>query len=202
MVLCGTVYIFEYYAYRRMDLISIIFIALGLSMDAIAVAMSLGLSIKSLKIQNGFVIGLFFGGFQAIMPVIGWSIGLSLKDLITSWDHWLVFGLLAGIGIKMIYESVKIQPDREEVKDLKMSVLVLLSLATSIDALAIGISFAVLRIAIITPVLIIGFVTFLLSFLGVGFGRHAGHLFQRKIETVGGVILILIGVKIVLEHLL
>jgi len=185
-----------------MDTVTIILIALGLSMDATAVAVGLGLSIKSLKIQNGFVIGLFFGGFQAIMPVIGWSIGLGLKDLITSWDHWLVFGLLTGIGIKMIYESVKIKPVEDEIKDLKMSVLLLLSLATSIDALAIGISFAVLRIAIITPVLVIGFVTFLLSFLGVGFGRHAGHLFERKLETVGGIILILIGVKIVLEHLL
>jgi manganese efflux pump family protein len=185
-----------------MDTVTIIFIALGLSMDAIAVAMSLGLSNKSLKIQNGFVIGLFFGGFQAIMPVIGWSIGISLKDFITSWDHWLAFGLLAGIGIKMIYESMIAKPAQEEVKDLTMGVLVFLSLATSIDALAIGISFAVLRIAIITPVIIIGFITFLLSFLSVGFGRHAGHLFQRKIETVGGIILILIGVKIVLEHIL
>jgi manganese efflux pump family protein len=184
-----------------MDLFTIIIIALGLSMDAIAVAVSLGLSIKSLKVQNGFVIGLFFGSFQAIMPVIGWSVGYGFKDLIAAWDHWIVFGLLTIIGMKMIYESIKIKSAEDEIKVLKMKVLLLLAVATSIDALAIGVSFAILRIAIITPVMIIGLVTFVLSFLAVGFGRHAGYLFQRKIEMLGGIILIGIGIKILLEHI-
>ncbi|MBA4312686.1 MAG: hypothetical protein C0417_08655 [Chlorobiaceae bacterium] len=184
-----------------MDNISIIFIAFGLSMDAVAVAVSMGLSINSLRIKHGILIGLFFGVFQAVMPVIGWITGKSLQNIIVGVDHWVAFGLLTLIGAKMIYESVKPNPDGDNIKSLTVRVLLILSIATSIDAFAIGISFAILQISIITPILIIGGITFLLSFLGVGLGKHVGYLFSKKIEIVGGVILILIGVKILFEHL-
>jgi putative Mn2+ efflux pump MntP len=184
-----------------MDLITILLIALGLSMDAVAVAVSLGLTIKSLKIHNGVVIGLFFGVFQAIMPVIGWAAGRSLRDLIVGVDHWIAFVLLVIIGSKMIYESIRIKSIDEEIKQLSMHLLFILSIATSIDALAIGVSFAFLDITIVNPVIIIGLVTFLLSFLAVGLGKHLGYLFSSKIEIVGGVILIGIGIKILFEHI-
>ena len=184
-----------------MDLITILLIALGLSMDAVAVAISLGLTIKSLKIHNGLIIGIFFGIFQAIMPVIGWAAGRRLRDLIVGVDHWIVFGLLVLIGSKMIYESLKIKSTEKDIPQLSIYLLLMLSIATSIDALAIGVSFAFLDIAIIYPVIIIGLVTFLLSFLAVGLGKHLGYLFSRKIEIIGGIILIGIGLKILFEHI-
>jgi len=171
-------------------------------MDAVAVAASMGLTIKSLKIHNGLIIGLFFGVFQAIMPVIGWAAGRSLKDLIIGIDHWIAFCLLALIGSKMIYESLKTKSSEDDNKYLSMRLLLMLSIATSIDALAIGISFAFLDSGIIGPILIIGSVTFILSFLGVGFGKHIGYLLSRKIEIAGGIILIGIGLKILLGDLL
>ena len=182
-----------------MDLTTIFFIALGLAMDAVAVAISLGLTIKSLKIYNGLIIGLFFGSFQALMPVIGWAAGRSLRQYIVNFDHWIAFGLLAIIGIKMIYESIKYE--EQKIDTLSMKTLLMLSIATSIDALAIGISFALFNSEIITPILIIGAVTFVLSFLAVGFGKHAGSLLPKRIEVIGGVILFGIGLKILLEHL-
>ena len=184
-----------------MDTPTILFIALGLSMDAIAVAISLGITIKSLKIHNGLVIGIFFGLFQSIMPVIGWGAGRSLRDLIISVDHWIAFGLLVLVGSKMIYESLKIKSNDNEIKQLSLYMLLSLSIATSIDALAIGVSFAFLDLQIVTPVIIIGLTTFILSFLAVGLGKHLGFILSRKIEIVGGVVLIGIGVKILLEHL-
>ncbi|MDI6767157.1 MAG: manganese efflux pump MntP family protein [Bacteroidota bacterium] len=184
-----------------MDFITIFLIALGLSMDAVAVAISMGLSINSLRIRHGLLIGLFFGAFQAIMPVLGWAAGRGLKDFISGVDHWIAFGLLTIIGVKMIYESIKGRPMNDKIKQLNIYILFMLSIATSIDALAIGISFAFLQSEIITPILIIGIVTFVLSFLGVGFGKHVGYLLPKRIEIVGGIILIGIGTKILLEHL-
>ena len=184
-----------------MDFITIFLIALGLSMDAVAVAVSLGLTIKSLKIHNGFIIGIFFGVFQAIMPVVGWAAGRELKEFIMGVDHWIAFGLLTIIGMKMIYEALRAKEMEDEVKTLGMHLLFMLSIATSIDALAIGVSFGMLNISIITPVLIIGGVTFILSFLAVGFGKHFGRFFRRRVEIFGGIILIGIGVKILLEHI-
>lgn len=184
-----------------MDFITVLFIAFGLSMDAVAVAISLGLSVDSLKIRHGLLIGFFFGLFQAIMPIVGWMAGRSLHELIIGVDHWIAFGLLIIIGVRMIYESLKTKSVENEVKSLTLYLLLMLSIATSIDALAIGISFALLQVEIITPILIIGGVTFLLSFLGVGLGKHIGFLFSKKIEIVGGIVLIGIGVKILVEHL-
>lgn len=184
-----------------MDIITILFIALGLSMDAVAVAIGMGLSIDTLRIRHGLLIGLFFGIFQATMPIIGWAAGRSLREYITGVDHWIAFGLLVIIGVKMIYESLRTKTIDNEIKSLNMYMLFMLSIATSIDALAVGISFALLNGTIITPIIIIGTVTFVLSFLGVGLGKHAGSLLPKRIEIAGGIILIGIGTKILIEHL-
>ena len=185
-----------------MDLTTIVLIAFGLAMDAFAVSITSGLTIKHSKISNTLKIAMFFGSFQAFMPVIGWLAGLSLIDLISGFDHWAAFLLLNLIGCKMIYESIKIQPNEKSANPLGIQVLLILSIATSIDALAVGLSFAFLEIFIATPVIVIGAVTFLLSFLGVHFGNKLGHFFEKKIEVLGGLILISIGVKILVEHLL
>ncbi|MBI5475586.1 MAG: manganese efflux pump [Ignavibacteriales bacterium] len=182
-----------------MDTLTIILIAIGLSLDAVAVSISMGLSISTLKIKHGLIIGIFFGVFQAVMPAIGWFFGRSFQTVIETFDHWIAFGLLTIIGVKMIYESLSPKP--ENIKKLSFQSLLVLSLATSIDAFAIGISFAMLEISIVTPILIIGSITFFFSFLGVGLGKHVGQLIPKKIEVVGGIILIGIGLKIILQHL-
>lgn len=184
-----------------MNIISIIFIAFGLSMDAFAVSITSGFSIKSLKINNALKIGTFFGLFQAIMPIIGWLAGLSFREIISDIDHWIAFGLLVIIGSKMIYESSKMEVKNDKINPLNLYLLLTLSIATSIDALAIGLTLSFLKVSIILPVIIIGSVTFLLSVTGVYIGNKFGHYFERKIEIVGGFILIGIGVKILIEHL-
>jgi putative Mn2+ efflux pump MntP len=184
-----------------MDIINILLIAFGLSMDAFAVSITNGIAIKHQRINHALRIGIFFGSFQALMPLIGWLAGLSLRDLISGIDHWVAFGLLALIGSKMIYESMKIGPDDKETNSLNIFVLLLLSIATSIDALAVGLSFAFLKISIITPIIVIGIVTFILSFLGVLVGNKLGHFFENKMEFLGGLVLIGIGIKIFIQHL-
>ncbi|MBW2652600.1 MAG: manganese efflux pump [Deltaproteobacteria bacterium] len=184
-----------------MDAITIIAIAFGLAMDAFAVSITSGITIKNLKINNALKIALFFGLFQAIMPVIGWLAGLSLKDFISEIDHWIAFGLLSFIGCKMIYESITVQSNEKQIDPLNVYVLLMLSVATSIDALAVGVSFAFLKVSIVTPVIIIGTVTFLLSYLGVYIGDRIGHFFENKIEIAGGLLLIGIGLKILIESL-
>ena len=184
-----------------MDLTAILLIALGLAMDAFAVSVTNGITIKHQRIQNALKIGLFFGAFQALMPSIGWLAGLSLREWIGGVDHWIAFGLLTLIGGKMIYESVKTGSEEKASDPLGLFVLFMLSIATSIDALAVGLSFALLKISIVTPILVIGLVTFALSFLGVFIGNKVGHFFENKIEILGGLILIGIGVKILIGHL-
>lgn len=184
-----------------MDIITILFIAVGLSMDAFAVSITSGLTIKNLKVNNALKIAIFFGSFQAIMPLIGWLAGLSVRSFISGVDHWIAFGLLSFVGCKMIYESITTKPTAKENNPLNMYVLLVLSVATSIDALAVGLSLSFLNISIATPVVIIGVVTFLLSFLGVFIGDRFGHYFEKKMEIVGGLILIGIGIKILIEHL-
>jgi putative Mn2+ efflux pump MntP len=170
-------------------------------MDAFAVSVSNGMTIQHQRTNHALKIGIFFGSFQALMPLIGWSAGLGLADLISDVDHWVAFGLLSLIGCKMIYESMSMNGKKKEVSSLSLYMLLMFSIATSIDALAVGISFAILNISIITPILVIGTVTFALSFLGVLIGNKAGHFFEKKIEILGGFILIGIGIKILLEHL-
>jgi putative Mn2+ efflux pump MntP len=184
-----------------MDILSIILIAFGLAMDAFAVSITSGITIKQLKINNALKIAFFFGAFQAIMPLVGWLAGLSLREFIANIDHWIAFGLLSFIGCKMIYEAVTLQSEEKETNPLNVYVLLMLSVATSIDALAVGVSFAFLNIAIITPIIVIGAITFILSFLGVFIGDRIGHFFENKIEIAGGLILIGIGVKILVQDL-
>jgi len=180
----------------------IIFVALGLAMDAFAVSITSGVIIKQLKLRNILKIAIFFGLFQTFMPVIGWFVGLSVRGFISAFDHWIAFGLLSLIGCKMIYESFKLKPEKSPRNPLNVYVLLLLSVATSIDALVIGVSFAFLRIFIVTPIIVIGTVTFLLSAFGVFIGNKFGHFFENKIEIIGGIFLIGIGLKILLEHLI
>ena len=184
-----------------MDAITIIAIAFGLAMDAFAVSITSGITIKNLKVNNALKIALFFGLFQAIMPLVGWLAGLSLRGFIAEIDHWIAFGLLCIIGFKMIYESSKMEANNKKIDPLNVYVLLMLSIATSIDALAVGLSLSFLNVSIALPAIIIGVVTFLLSIFGVYFGNRFGHYFERKIEIIGGLILIGIGVKILIDHL-
>jgi putative Mn2+ efflux pump MntP len=184
-----------------MDPITILFIAVGLAMDAFAVSVASGFAIRPFRFRHAFRIALFFGAFQAIMPLIGWGMGFQIKDYITAIDHWAAFGLLSLIGMKMIYESVKMESNVKGIDLRRLPILFLLAVATSIDAFVVGITLALLKTTIIVPIFIIGSVTFVLSFIGVIIGDRFGHFFERRIEIVGGCILIGIGVKILVEHL-
>jgi putative Mn2+ efflux pump MntP len=185
---------------HRMHLFETIFIALGLSMDAFAVSISSGITITNPRIENALKIAIFFGAFQAFMPVIGWLAGLGLRELISRVDHWIAFGLLCLIGCRMIYESTRGGSEKKILNPLSLGVLLVLSVATSIDALAAGVSFAFLKVSILIPIIVIGSVTFLLSFLGVFVGNRSGRFLQSKAELVGGLVLIGIGTKILIEH--
>jgi len=182
-------------------MITIILIAFGLAMDAFAVSIASGVTIKKLRLEHAVRIAVFFGGFQAFMPLIGWLAGSGLSGAIVAVEHYVTFGILLFIGGKMIYESVKIKENERRLDCTRVSVLLFLALATSIDALAAGFSFAFLDLGIVKPVLVIGGVTFCLSLAGVYIGDRVGHLFESKIEIVGGVMLIGVGIKILVEHL-
>ena len=180
-------------------------IAVGLSMDAFAVAVCKGLKMRQLDIAKTAVIALFFGGFQALMPLLGWALGKQFEHYITSIDHWITFFLLLFIGGKMIIESFKKDKDSEEKPEyeekLDLKELTLMAVATSIDALAVGVTYAFLQVNILTSITVIGSVTFILSALGVGVGHKFGAKYKNKAELCGGIILVLIGIKILLEHL-
>lgn len=170
-------------------------------MDAFAVSISSGITIEKPRIENALKIAVFFGAFQAFMPVIGWLAGLGLRELISQVDHWIAFGLLCVIGGRMIYQSTRARSEKKVLNPLNLGVLLLLSVATSIDALAAGVSLAILKVSIVLPVVIIGAVTFALSFLGVFVGDKSGRFLESKAEFVGGLVLIGIGTKILIEHL-
>lgn len=184
-----------------MNTITTVFIAFGLAADAFAVSITSGMKIKRLKINDALKIATFFGGFQAVMPLIGWVLGISLRGLISDIDHWIAFGLLSFIGGRMIYESLKVEPSAKPFNPLHIYILLSLSVATSVDALVVGLSFAVLKQSIYTLVIMIGSITFLLAVLGCFIGSKFGKFFNNKIEAIGGIILIGIGVKILVEHL-
>ena len=170
-------------------------------MDAFAVSIASGVTIKQFKIRHALTIGAWFGFFQAFMPLIGWLCGIKLRVHISEIDHWIAFGLLSAVGVKMIYESFKIESEKKS-DPLAVHVLFALAIATSIDALAAGLSFAILEISIIMPVVLIGLITFLFSVTGVWIGNQCGHLFERKIEIFGGILLIAIGFEILISHLI
>jgi putative Mn2+ efflux pump MntP len=174
--------------------------AVGLAMDSFSVSIARGftqthtnLSIEALKT------GFFFGLFQAVMPMLGWVVGLSIVDFISDFDHWIAFGLLSFIGLRMIYESISKQ-SKKVVNSTSFQVLLILSVATSIDALAVGLSLSFLETSIIIPAIMIGIITFFLSFLGVFIGKKFGSYFER-IGVLGGIILIVIALRILFEHL-
>jgi len=181
--------------------ITIILIALGLAMDSFSVSIANGLATNTFKISKALTIGLFFGFFQALMPIIGWLAGESIADYISAFDHWIAFTLLTFIGVKMIYESITDKPNNF-LGAYNVKVILILSIATSIDALAVGLSFSFLGISIFFPAIIIGVVAFLMSFFGVYVGRRFGKILKNRIEILGGSILIIIGLKILLEHVI
>ena len=184
-----------------MNVITIIVIALALAADAFAVSVASGTVYKQLKVKHAFRLALFFGFFQAFMPLIGSLAGRTISEYIDNYAHWVIFSLLSAIGCKMIYESFKIKPESKNPDPLNIIVLLVLSVATSIDALVVGVTLSLLTTSILTAAVIIGLVTFLLSYIGVFIGKKFGHFFENKIEAVGGIILLALGLKILLEKL-
>lgn len=178
----------------------LLILAIGLSMDAFAVSICKGLSVQKLELKHMLVVGAYFGGFQAFMPSIGYLLGSQFEHLIVSVDHWIAFFLLLIIGGNMIKESRETDVDALD-DDFGVKTMLLLAIATSIDALAVGITFAFLRVNIVAAVLFIGCITFVCSAIGVKIGNVFGVKYKSKAELAGGVILILIGTKILLEHL-
>lgn len=184
-----------------MDIFTIIATAVALSMDAFAVSVTNGFIIKKLKFSHAFRIAFSFGIFQALMPVIGWAAGFTFRDLIGAFDHWIALGLLGFIGIKMIIGSRNLDQDDASKNCLHIPTLLVLSVATSIDALAVGLSFAFLEVNLILPIVIIGCVTFVFCLTGVYIGDKTGHFFEGRLELIGGIILVGIGVRIAIEHI-
>ena len=185
-----------------MIFLTVLLIAVALSMDAFAVSVVTGASSKKLKARYAFRMAAFFGFFQAFMPLVGLSSSLLVRKYIESYDHWIAFGLLLAVGVKMIYESFKLKSESINFDPAKISVLFVLSIATSIDAFAVGITLSFFTTAFLPTVLFIGLVTFLLSYLGIFIGTRIGHFFENKIQALGGLVLIAIGLKILLQHLL
>lgn len=183
-----------------MGMLELFLIAVGLSMDAFAVSICKGLSVQRLELKHALLAGLWFGGFQALMPAVGYLLGYQFEHLIVSIDHWIAFALLLFIGGNMIKEALG-DDDEELDDDFSVKAMFLLAVATSIDALAMGVTFAFLRVNILAAVLFIGCITFLCSAAGVKIGNVFGMRFKSKAELAGGAILILMGCKILLEHL-
>ncbi|MCD7873337.1 MAG: manganese efflux pump MntP family protein [Clostridiales bacterium] len=184
-----------------MGFVEILLIGIGLSMDAFAVSVCKGLKMKKLNLKETAIISIFFGGFQALMPLIGWLLGKQFEKYIINIDHWVAFVLLAFIGGKMIFDSFNDNDNKTDNDVLNIRELFLMAVATSIDALAVGITFAFLQTDILSSVLIIGLSTFALSAAGVYIGFKFGSKYKNKAELSGGIILVIIGVKILLEHL-
>ena len=183
-----------------MDLLTLLTLAVGLAMDAFAVSICKGLAMREKVLKKGVIVGLWFGGFQALMPTIGFFLGTQFKDQITSIDHWIEFVLLGLIGINMVKEALS--NDEEQADDsIAVKEMFMLAVATSIDALAVGITFAFLNVHIVSAALMIGVCTFLISFAGVKIGNIFGTKYKSKAELAGGIILILLGFKILFEHL-
>ena len=185
-----------------MDLLSIFIIAVSLSVDSFAASVVLGASSKRVKIINVIKVAFIMGFFQSMMPIIGWGVGDKFKYLISNYDHWIAFVLLGIVGGKMIYESFNDGNKPENSFHISnFYLLVTLGISTSIDALVVGVGFGILKVSVFTPAIIIGVITFLFSATGVLVGKNVGAKFGSKFEIIGGVVLILLGVKILIEHL-
>ena len=188
-----------------MTIWTLFLLALGLSMDAFAVSVCKGLGMRRMRYDQALVISLYFGVFQALMPLIGWLLGTSFSRYIQAFDHWIAFVLLAFLGGKMLWDVFHEKEDGEQEsaeRRLDHRELFMLAIATSIDALAVGIAFACLDVNIWSSISIIGVTTLVISFAGVWIGNRFGNRFQKKAEIAGGLVLILIGVKILAEHLI
>lgn len=183
-----------------MGIFEITLIGLGLAMDAFAVSICKGLSMKKMNWKNAMIIAIYFGIFQAIMPIIGYFLGTTFSELVKSIDHWIAFILLTIIGGNMIKDSKDDENEKRNDK-IDFNTMIVLAIATSIDALAVGVTFAFFKTNIILAVSLIGIITFILSVIGVKIGNRFGDKFQNKAELLGGIILIIIGLKILLEHL-
>lgn len=183
-----------------MSLITLFITAVGLSMDAFAVSICKGLALKKIDLRKACLVGLWFGGFQALMPLLGYLLGSQFKQSVETIDHWIAFALLTLIGISMIKEALSKEEDKTD-DSLSVRTMLLLAVATSIDALAVGVTYAFLQVDIIPAVSFIGIITFALSAIGVKVGNVFGVKYKSKAELTGGVILILIGVRILVEHL-
>ena len=185
-----------------MSILELLLIAVGLSMDAFSVSVCKGLTSKRFSWRMALICGLWFGGFQVLMPIFGYFLGAQFQEMIEAFDHWIAFGLLFLIGANMIREAV--WGEKEEGKSsgsLDFKTMFLLAIATSIDALAVGISFACIQVQLWSSMVIIGITTFLFSVLGVKIGNVFGSKYEKSAGIIGGIILILIGLKILLEHL-
>ena len=186
-----------------MDWPSLIGLAVALAMDAFAVSLAAGAVLAPVTFRHCFRLGFHFGLFQALMPVLGWTLGMQVRSWIVAWDHWIAFGLLSWLGWRMIREGGDREEERRDAADPSRGMrLVLLSIATSIDALAVGLSLAMIHVAIWIPALVIGLVACLFSVTGVLIGHRAGALWGGRVEKIGGLILIGIGLRILLSHLL
>ena len=185
-----------------MNIITIIFLALALAMDAFAVSIANGLTIKNVRLKHALITAAWFGLFQALMPLIGWLGGVRLQNTIAGIDHWVVFVLLLFIGCKMIYGSFRTETYEKASNPMDIKILFAMSVATSIDAFAAGVGIALLRIPILAPVIIIGLITFIMSFIGVWIGDKGALFFEKKVEMAAGIILIAIGSKVLISHLL
>ena len=183
-----------------MGLLELIILSVGLAMDAFAVSICKGLSMSKMKWKNAIIIGLYFGIFQALMPLIGYLLGISFQNAITNIDHWIAFVLLSAIGGNMLKESFS-KEENDNNDSIAFRVMIILAIATSIDALAVGITFAFFNINLILAVSLIGITSFILSVIGTKVGNKFGSKYKSKAERVGGLILILLGIKILLEHL-
>ena len=186
-------------------LVEFLLLGVGLAMDAFAVSICKGLAMRKVNKKQAVIIALFFGGFQAIMPVIGWLVCKGFQTYIEAFDHWIAFALLAFIGVKMIIETLREKEDDVVIEEmdppLDMKEMLMLAIATSIDALAVGISLAALDRPIVESAAIIGAVTFVISIIGVYIGNFFGNRYKKRAELTGGIILVLIGVKILCEHM-
>ncbi len=193
-----------------MDIISLLAISVALSMDAFSVSICKGLATKKFSLKTALLCGLWFGGFQALMPIIGYFLGVQFEHLITSFDHWIAFGLLLVIGVNMIREALSEEDSTDDgqqpaaecsCSNTGFKTMLMMAIATSIDALAVGVSFAFLSVDLWKSVTVIGITTFLFSFVGVRIGNIFGSRYSKAAEMTGGVILILLGCKILVEHL-
>lgn len=186
-----------------LDLASVFLIAIGLSVDCFAVAVSGSISLKAPSTIQVFRTSLAFGVFQALMPVLGWFVGQTFIDLVADYDHWLAFSLLAAIGLRMIWNAFLSNESQNDSLDITKGLsLFFLSVATSIDALAVGLSFAFLKINIISASLIIGIVAFAFTSFGFAIGRRVGKIVGKRAEAIGGTVLIAIGIRILISHII